>query len=253
MDVHFLFFWRGIMNKRYLLALAGALLVTGFSTGAKAASYAWSEDNDLASTLGGTAGYSVSGNVATVSYTNQTFTNNGSAQSDVGMYFGWNWIGKLAVTNDADYSGYESLNWNDGLQAFYEANFAGTGSSVAMTITASVPESDLPLSTVGNSTLTGPGWTGTPYSFDGAPAITTNSSMSVPFFDFGAMSAGEVKTYDINFVFTFSDSAGLDQFGDFYVSAQGVSAVPVPASVWGGAGLLGLLAAWKGLSKKSMA
>jgi hypothetical protein len=238
------------MMKRFLPSLFGAALAVGLSAGSvRAASYAWVENNDLASTLT-TYVYSTSGNTATVEFTGQTITNNGAPIAHAGMYLGWAWGATVDASHAADWSGYTPLTWDNAKGAFYNADFGGIGSDISLTILSSQLSAPLSLATVGDPTGTGPGWTGTPYSYaTGAPNVTTSASMNVPFLDFGPMGTNEIKTYDITFIFTFANAAAAQQLNDFYVSGQGVSAVPLPASAWGGVVLLTILA----VARKTMA
>lgn len=238
--------------KKVFLSIVGAVFAAGLSIApAMGASYSWVENNDLASTLDNNWVYSTSGNTATIEYTGQAITNNGAPIAHAGMYLGWAWGATIAASHEADWSGYTPLTWDDATQAFYNADFGGTGSDISLKIESNLPVTFLPLSTVGDPTGTGPGWTGVPYSYaTNAPYVTTNATMSVPFIDFGTMGTGEVKNYNIKFVFTFANAAAAQQLNDFYVSGQGVSAVPLPASVWGGMLLIGLIAARKAMPKK---
>jgi hypothetical protein len=238
------------MRKRLLSMVGSLVLAAGLTAApASAASYSWVENNGVNSTLT-TEVYSTSGNTATLAYTGQTITNTGAPVGDAGMYMGWVWAATSAASAQSDWSGYTPMPWDNVRQAFYNADFGGTGSDVSMQVQSNRPVTFLSLATVGDPTGTGPGWTGTPWSYAlNAPAVTTNASMGVPFIDFGPMATNEVKTYDISFVFTFSDAAGVRAFNDFYVGAQGVSAVPLPAAAWSGLALLGVLGVKKVVGK----
>lgn len=225
--------------KRSRLVLTAVLTMMAASV-ASADSYAWRENNNLASTLDSNWSYSTSGNTGTLSWTNQTFTNLGAPVGDAGMYLGWAWAATTTAAHETDWSGYTPLTWDNTRQAFYNSDFGGTGSDVSLQVQSNLPITYLSLATVGDSTGTNPGWTGTPWSYaTNAPPVTTNAAMNVPFIDFGAMATNQVKTYDFDLVFTFSSAAGLNAFDDAYIGGQGINAVPVPASVWSGLALLG--------------
>lgn len=234
-----------------LLAVFAPLLVSVVALPALADSFSWVENNALQSTLNSsvTVTSSSGGDVVTYTYTHQSFTNAGPAVSDAGMYLGWVWAGSKATNNDADWSQYTPMPWDNGTQSFSNANFTAASGPISMTVSATPSLNFLALSTVGDPTGTGPGWTGTPYSYaPGAPVITTDASMNVPFLDFGPMSTNETKFYDISFTFSGADLER--QLNDFYVGGQGVGATPLPPVAWGGLMLLGTLGARKTLGRR---
>jgi len=202
--------------RRSPLWLAGAVLATGLGSLAPSAqaSPTWQQTDSLSSTLDDSGVYTTStATTGVITFANQIATNTGSTARHMGMYFGWNWI-----TDDA--GGASALPWSNATGAF-------AGGPVSLTIARTgFAAQTLRIGDVLDDT-----WVGVPWTPGfGLPAIASAADWVVPFFDFGELLPGQSVSYGMSLSYEFASPADLAQFQYFYTYAQGVQAVPEPAT-----------------------
>jgi hypothetical protein len=204
-----------------LATLAAAAMALLSAAPAAHADPVWSQYDDLQSQLTGPYATDLQGNVARITYSNQTATNTGAGNLHLGMYFGWSWV------NPGGSPQYQPLAWDNASQRF-------TNGVVSLQVEhLNHGAQFLRIGDVLSDT-----WVGVPWTPDAAtaPAIATEADWVAPLFDFGDIAAGASVGYDIRFSFTFADAGSAQRFvhdGGFYSYAQGVSTattVPEPAS-----------------------
>lgn len=199
--------------KDWLLAAVLAAGLGGALPGAQAAPV-WQETNNLSSVLDDTGVYTTpTATTGVITFANQIATNTGSTARHMGMYFGWNWITDHAGVSNA-------LPWSNAKGAF-------EGGPVSLTIARSgFAAQTLRIGDVLDDT-----WVGVPWTPGfGLPAMASVADWVVPFFDFGDLLPGESVSYGMSLSYEFATPADLAQFQYFYTYAQGVQAVPEPAT-----------------------
>ncbi len=215
---------------------AGLGIALAATVAAASAAPIWQETGDVSSWLDDNYSYSSDTTTRTASavFNNQVAYNNGASARQIGMYIAWPWSYQSAQGGPG-----VPLLWDNGSQAF-----VGGGISMRIKRLDATPLQYLRLSDVVDDTWIGNPWTPNSPGFS-EPAITTQGSWEVPFFDFGVVAAGGSASYGIELDLAFDDQATFDEWnrtGTFYVIGQGVQAVPEPA---GGALVsLALLAAF---------
>jgi len=185
----------------------------------------WQETGDVSSLLDNNYTYTGDSTTRTgsVVFNNQIAYNYGTSARQIGMYIAWPWS-------------YQSAQSGPGVPLLWDNNsqtFVGDGISMTVKRLDVTPLQYLRLSDVVDDTWIGNPWTPNSPGFT-EPAIATQGSWEVPFFDFGVVAAGGSASYGIQLDLTFDDQGKFDEWdraGSFYVIGQGVQAVPEPGSV----------------------
>lgn len=224
------------MKTNIANTLCGLVLIALVPLGVSAATFTLQDDPSSGwGVISGLTFDSISGN--TVTYHNlvaQNVTSDTLPDLKFAIPFLWTQNTRIFVTQ------YENLSWRNDLNGWYMANLSdGFTYSTTMTVQLSSPTAEfVPMGNIADLTgiqqlpLTEPCQSGSPSCQSSLPyqPETRQSTDAIPVISLGAFGPNESKTFDISFTFIFGDQRTGTL--PIQISANTVSTVPLPATVW---------------------